>query len=321
MVSDKVKEITDQLEEGIKALFDSDKYKEYLQTLSRFTSYSFNNTVLIAAQTGGQASLVAGYSRWKELNRQVKKGEKAIKIIAPTPYKKKVQTDIVDVDGNKVLGSDGKPLTETTEKIQMSFRVANVFDISQTEGEPLPEIAHKLDGSVEGFQDFMESLKRFSPVPIEFGDTGAANGYYDLVNKKIVINPDLSEMMKCKTGIHEIAHALLHDRDTGIEKDALPDSRTKEVQAESIAYTVTNYWGLDSSEYSFGYIAGWSSGKELSELKESMETIRNTSNLMITGIQERLDGIQMSREHNVTESMAIKPENEAIHKPIKQRSR
>lgn len=310
--SDQIKAITEKLEEGIKDLFQSDTYKNYLDTLSRFHSYSFNNTLLIAMQKP-DASLVAGYGTWKQANRYIKKGEKAIKIIAPCPYKKEVEKPVLDKDGKAIIGPDGKELTEKAEQQYLSFAVVNVFDISQTEGEPI-EIAHKLDMSVDGYDDFMEALRRFSPVPIEMQPiSGAANGYYDLLDKKIVIDSDMSEAMHCKTGLHEISHALLHDRDTGREKDNMPDTRTREIQAESIAYTIANYYGLNTEEYSFGYVAGWSSTKEIPELKASMTVIQETAQQMIKGIDEKLEEIRMEKGLSLSDAKEMKHEKEKKH--------
>lgn len=297
--SQQIKEITDKLQQGIEDLFESETYKNYLKTMSRFTSYSLNNTLLIAMQKP-DATVVAGYGTWKQLNRHVVKGAKSIQIIAPCPYKKTVETEVTDAQGNSILGRDGKPVTEQIEKVLMGFKVANVFDYSQTEGEPLPELAHKLDGTVENYSDFIEALRQFSPVPIEFkAIEGSANGYYHLVNKNIVIDTDMSQVMHCKTGIHEITHALLHDRDSGLEADALPDKQTKEVQAESVAFTVCQYYGFDTSDYSFGYIAGWSSGRELNELKASLEIIRQTAQTIINGIDQKLETITQSRQKDM----------------------
>ncbi len=303
--SQQIKEITDKLQQGIEQLFESDSYKNYLKTMSRFTSYSLNNTLLIAMQKP-DSTAVAGYGTWKQLNRQVVKGAKAIKIIAPCPYKKAVETEVTDANGNNIIGRDGKPVTEQTEKVLMGFKVANVFDYSQTEGEPLPELAHKLDGTVDGYSDFMEAIRQFSPVPIEFKTIeGSANGYYHLVDKNIVIDDSMSQAMNCKTGIHEITHALLHDKDAGLEKDALPDKQTKEVEAESVAFTVCQYYGLDTSDYSFGYIAGWSSGRDLKELKSSLETIRQTAQTIISGIDLKLDAIKQSKQIDMDVSKPI----------------
>lgn len=302
--SQQIKEITDKLQKGIEDLFESDNYKNYLKTMSRFTSYSLNNTLLIAMQKP-DSTLIASYGTWRHFNRQVLKGSKAIKIIAPCPYKKKVETEITDTDGKKILGKDGKPITEESEKVLMGFKVANVFDYAQTEGEPLPELAHKLDGSVDGYSDFMFALEQFSPVPIEFkAIDGSANGYYHLIDKNIVVDADMSQMMHCKTAIHEITHALLHDKDNGLEKDALPDKQTKEVQAESVAFTVCQYYGIDTSDYSFGYVLGWSSGKDLKELKSSLETIRQTAQTIINGIDQKLDAIRQSKQMDMNVSIS-----------------
>lgn len=300
--AEQIKEITEKLEEGIQNLFQSDTYKNYLKTLSKFTSYSFNNTLLIAMQKP-DATLVGGYTVWQQAKRQVIKGEKAIKILAPCPYKKKIDKPLVDENGKQIMGADGKPITEKTEQVQMSFKIANVFDIEQTIGEPI-EIAHKLDFSVDGYDDFMEALKRFSPVPVIIKPVpGAPNGYYDLQNKEIVIDENMSQAMHVKTGIHELSHSLLHDRENGLEKDNLPDSRTKEVQAESISFTVLNYFGCPTDEYSFGYIAGWSSEKSVPELKQSMEIIRETSQKIINGISEKLDEIKLERDMQLSGSI------------------
>lgn len=242
--SQQIKDITDRLQQGIEDLFNSDNYKNYLKTMSRFTSYSLNNTLLIAMQRP-DASIVAGYNTWKQQNRQVVKGAKAIKILAPCPYKKKVESEITDANGNIIIGRDGRPVTEQIEKVLMGFKIANVFDYSQTQGEPLPELAHKLDGTVEGYTDFIQALKQYSPVPIEFKTVeGSANGYYHLIDKNIVVDADMSQAMHCKTAIHEITHALLHDRDSGLEKDAQPDKQTKEVQAESVHLPFANTTAL-----------------------------------------------------------------------------
>lgn len=308
--ADQIKAITEKLEEGVKNLFQSDTYKNYLDTLSRFHSYSFNNTLLIAMQRP-DASLVAGYGTWKQANRYIKKGEKAIKIIAPCSYKREIEKPVLDKDGNTVIDIDGNPVTEKAEQQYISFTVANVFDISQTEGEPI-EISRKLDASVDGYDDFIEALRRFSPVPIEMQPiSSAANGYYDSQNKIIVIDSEMSEAMHCKTGLHEITHALLHDRDTGSERDNLPDTRTKEVQAESVAYTVANYYGLNTEEYSFGYVAGWSGTKEMSELRASMLVIQETAHQMIAGIDEKLEEIRI--EKGLTLSAANEKKLEKKH--------
>lgn len=307
--SQQIKEITDKLQQGIENLFTSDAYKNYLKTMSRFTSYSVNNTLLIAMQKP-DATAVAGFSTWQKMNRHIIKGSKAIKIIAPCPYKPKNDTATMGTDHKHSTGEDNSPLDLPKEKVLMGFKVVNVFDISQTEGEPLPEIAHKLDGTVDGYTDFMDALQKVSPVPVKFEHIeGSANGYYHLVDKEIVIDSEMSEIMHCKTGIHELVHALLHDKDSGSQKDALPDKQTKEVQAESVAYTVCSYYGLDTSDYSFGYIGGWSSGRDLKELKSSLDTIQQTAQTIIVGLDRELAGIRQSRQIDTTIS---KPEMQLI---------
>lgn len=294
--SQQIKEITARLEKGIGDLFQSDNYKSYLKTMSKFTSYSVNNTMLIAMQMP-DATAVAGFSTWKQLNRHIIKGSKAIKIIAPCPYKRKIDTAAMNADPKHSTGEDDSPADLPEEKVLMGFKVVNVFDISQTEGEPLPEIAHKLDSTVDGYTDFMDALQKVSPVPVKFEHIeGSTNGYYHLIDKNIVIDRDMSEIMHCKTCIHELAHALLHDRDNGLQRDSLPDKETKEVQAESVAYTVCSYYGIDTSDYSFGYISGWSSGRDLKELKSSLDTIQQTAQTIIVGLDRELDGIRQARQ-------------------------
>ena len=299
--AERMKEITDKLEAGIQALFESEQYKNYLTAMSKFHNYSFNNTLLIAMQKP-DASLVAGYNKWKdEFERHVKRGEKAIKILAPAPYKVRRQVEKLDASGRPIPGPDGKPLTEEQEVTVPAFKVVSVFDVSQTEGRELPDIAvDELTGSVERYQDFFTALERTSPVSVAFEqiDSGA-HGYYHLEDRRIAIQEGMSELQTLKTAIHEIAHATLH----AIDKDATPeelaqrpDRRTREVQAESVAYTVCQHYGLDISDYSFGYVAGWSSGKDLSELKASLETIRATANDLITKIDGHLAQLQQERE-------------------------
>ncbi len=311
---EKIKEITERLEKGIEELFESENYKNYLATMSKFTSYSLNNTLLISLQKP-DSTTVAGYNTWKSLGRQVKKGEKAIQILAPIIYKKKREDEGEEDD--KASARRDKLLSGETEKILVGFKIVNVFDIAQTEGESLPEIAHKLDGTVEGYADFMKAIKEISPVPIILQTVeGSANGYYDLTNKYIAIDKDMSQEMHVKTGIHEVTHALLHDRDNGMEKDSKPDIETKEVQAESVAFTVCQHYGINTSDYSFGYIAGWSSGKDLRELKESMEVIRKTAQMIITGIDNQLDGISLSKQKAIEfpNSLNFPKQEKALHK-------
>ena len=297
-----MKEITDRLEAGIQALFESEQYKAYLTAMSKFHNYSFNNTLLIAMQKPDD-SLVAGFGKWRDdFERHVKRGEKGIKILASSPYKVKKQMEKIDPATQKpVIGADGKPVTEEREIEIPVFRVVTVFDVSQTEGKEILDIAvSELTGSVEQYQDFFTALEKASPVPIAFENIeGGAHGYYHLEEKRIAIAEGMSELQTLKTAIHEIAHAKLHaiDKDApAIEQADRPDRRTREVQAESVAYAVCQHYGLDTSDYSFGYVAGWSSGQELSELKASLETIRKAANELITDIDDHLAQLQQERE-------------------------
>lgn len=315
--AERMKEITDRLETGIQELFESERYKAYLTTMSKFHSYSFNNTLLIAMQ-GGQ--LVAGYNKWRDdFHRNVKKGEKAIKILAPAPFKAKKEVQKLDAQGRPVMGKDGKPVTEVQEIQVPAFKIVSVFDVSQTEGEPLPSIGvEELTGSVERYGEFFKALEQTSPVPIGFEDIpGGSHGYYHPTEKRIAIQEGMSELQTLKTAIHEIAHSKLHAIDpeaTAIEQADRPDSRTREVQAESVAYAVCQHYGLDTSDYSFGYVAGWSSGKDLKELKASLETIRATAHELITTIDGHLAQLQQQRQAQQEQPQAA-PLEQAAEQP------
>ena len=313
--AERMKEITDRLETGIQELFESERYKAYLTTMSKFHSYSFNNTLLIAMQ-GGQ--LVAGYNKWRDdFHRNVRKGEKAIKILAPAPFKAKKEVQKLDAQGRPVMGKDGKPVTEVQEIQVPAFKIVSVFDVSQTEGEPLPSIGvEELTGSVERYGEFFKALEQTSPVPIGFEDIpGGSHGYYHLTEKRIAIQEGMSELQTLKTAIHEIAHAKLHAIDPDDpEQTNRPDSRTREVQAESVAYAVCQHYGLDTSDYSFGYVAGWSSGKDLKELKASLETIRATAHELITTIDGHLAQLQKERQTQQEQPQAA-PLEQAAEQP------
>ena len=300
--ADKLKEITDRLEQGITELFESERYKEYLRVMSKFHNYSFNNTLLIAMQKP-DASLVAGFSSWKNnFGRNVMKGEKGIKIIAPSPFTVKQEVEKTDPQtGKPVIGKDGKPVTEEKEIKVPAYKVVSVFDVSQTEGRELPDIAvDELTGDVDRFKDFFAALEQASPVPVGFEKIeGGAHGYYHLEEKRIAIDEGMSDLQTLKTAIHEIAHAKLHDIDLNAPKEEQKprvDRRTREVEAESVAYTVCQHYGLDTSDYSFGYVAGWSSGKELTELRGSLETIRSTAAEMINAIDGHFAELQKAQE-------------------------
>ena len=303
--AEKLKEITDRLEQGITELFDSERYKEYLRVMSKFHNYSFNNTLLIAMQKP-DASLVAGFSAWKNnFERNVMKGQKGIKIIAPSPFKVKQEMQKIDPHTQKpVIGKDGKPVTEEKEITIPAYKVVTVFDVSQTEGKELPDIAvDELTGDVDRYKDFFAALEKTSPVPIAFEKIeGGSHGYYHLADKRIALNEGMSELQTLKTAIHEIAHAKLHDIDLNAPKDGQPrvDRNTREVEAESVAYTVCQHYGLDTSDYSFGYVAGWSSGRELSELKSSLETIRSAAAEIINSIDANFAELQKAQDKEQT---------------------
>ena len=304
--AEKLKEITDRLEQGITELFESERYKEYLRVMSKFHNYSFNNTLLIAMQKP-DASLVAGFSAWKNnFGRNVMKGQKGIKIIAPSPFKIRQEMKKIDPHTQQpIIGKDGKPVTEEKEITIPAYKVVSVFDVSQTEGKELPDIAvDELTGDVERYKDFFAALEKTSPVPIGFEQiAGGSHGYYHLEDKRIAIDEGMSELQTLKTAIHEIAHAKLHDIDLNApenEQQPRVDRRTREVEAESVAYTVCQHYGLDTSDYSFGYVAGWSSGRELSELKSSLETIRSAAAEIINSIDETLAELSKSQDKEQT---------------------
>ena len=304
---DRLKEITDRLEQGILEVFESERYKEYLRVMSKFHHYSFNNTMLIALQKP-DASLIAGFSAWKNSHgRTVKKGEKGIRIIAPAPFKVKQEMEKLDPKTNMpLIGADGKAVTEEREITIPAYKVVSVFDVSQTEGKEIPSIGvDELTGDVSQYEDFFTALKKASPVPIALEHIeGSAHGYYHLAEKRIAIDDNMSELQTLKTAIHEIAHAKLHDIDLNApkeEKENHPNQRTREVEAESVAYTVCQHYGLDTSDYSFGYVAGWSSGKELSELKGSLETIRLAASELIDSIDGHFKELQRARENELSE--------------------
>ena len=296
----KVQEITEKLEQGIKELFESEKYKTYLNTMSKFHNYSFNNTMLIAMQKP-DATLVAGFKAWqKNFDRHVKKGEKGIRILAPAPYKIKEEQEKLDpVTGEIMLDKNGMPITEEVEIKIPAFRVVPGFDVSQTDGKELPDIGvNELSGSVEDYEDFMQALTEVSPVPITYEDIeGEVKGYFHTTDHRIAIQEGMSQSQTVKTAIHEVAHAKLHDRERNQDIDAVldKDRNTQEVEAESVAYTVCQHFGIDTSDYSFGYIAGWSSDRDMKELKSALDTIRKTASELITGIEDRLAELQKDR--------------------------
>ena len=293
--NERMQEITQRLEQGVKEIFTSEMYMEYLKTMSKFHNYSFNNTMLIHMQKP-DATLVAGYQAWqKKFKRQVKRGEKGIQIITPAPIREREEVEKIDPETQEpVLKSDGTPETEEVVYTIPRFRVMTVFDVSQTYGEPLPEIeTPELMGSVENYDTFLQAVREVSPVPIRFDNIeSGAKGYYSSSDKEIVIQEGMSERQTMKTGIHETVHAKLHDRDVMEELGEKKSQMTKEVEAESTAYVVCQYFGLDTSDYSFPYIAGWSSDMEMRELRASMDTIRRTAGELIDQMVERMREIQ-----------------------------
>ena len=295
----RVQELTDKLEQGLQDLFNSDSYRNYLSTMSKFHNYSFNNTLLIAMQKP-DATLVAGYKAWqKNFERHVNKGEKAIRILAPAPYKIKEERDKIDpVTQELLLDKDGNPQKEEVEITIPAFRAVSVFDLSQTDGKPIPELtAKELLSDVEGYQDMIRAVEAISPVPIELEEiAGDSKGYYDREAKRIAVQENMSESQTLKTMIHEVAHSKLHSKEVEQDEQMRKDRNTKEVEAESVAYTVCQHFGVDTSDYSFGYIAGWSSGRDTKELRSSMDTIRRTASELITGIEEQLQELQRDRE-------------------------
>lgn len=319
---ERLKEIIDRIETGIKELFESNKYKSYLQTMSRFHKYSLNNTMLISMQKS-DATLVAGFNKWRDgFSRYVKKGEKGIKIIAPTPYKIKEEREKLDPQTKApLLDASGKVQTEKVEIQIPMFRVVSVFDVSQTEGEPLPTLASNLTGNVEQFEVFMEAVKRTAPVPIEIKPMSEdTDGYYHIEDKRIAIREGMSEVQTISAAIHEVAHSLLHNREMEKELQAQQgenkkpikpkDRNTEEVEAESISFAVCSYYGIQTAENSLGYIATWSKGKELAELRASLETINKTSSELISGIDTHFTEIIKERGIDIS-TEALVPEQAA----------
>ena len=284
--------ITEKLENGVKEIFESGKYKNFLDTMAKFPQYSVNNSMLIMIQKP-DASLCQSFTGWKQMGRYVKKGEKGIRILAPSPYKKKIEQPKVGSDGKQIFDKSGKAVTEETEVQMMAFKPVSTFDVSQTEGDPIPSLGvEELSGSVEGYQNLFEALKRSCPVPVAFEDIkSGAKGYFDLENNRIAIKSGMSEVQNVKTLIHEMTHQKLHSIDQKTGKGPEKSRNQKEVEAESTAYTVCQHYGIDTSDYSFGYVAGWSQGKEIPELKESLDTIRNAASEIINSTDEKMEEV------------------------------
>ena len=321
---DRMREIVDSIENGIKELFESDKYRKYLATMSRFHRYSVNNTMLIYMQRP-DATHVAGFNKWRDqFGRNVLKGEKGIRIIAPTPYKKKIEEIKTDPETNApVLDADGKAIIEEKEIRIPMFKVVSVFDVSQTAGKPLPQLAADLSGNVQQYEVFMEALRRASPVPMEIKSVARdTDGFFSAKAQSITIRAGMSEVQTVCAAVHEIAHAKLHDYEhmTELADDGetilVPGEKsrnTEEVEAESISYAVCQYYGIETGENSFGYIATWSKGKELKELRASLETINKTASELITDIDRHF--AEICKERGIDRENLAAAEQPSVEAP------
>lgn len=292
-----MKEITEKLEQGVADIFSSEKYKIFLDTMARFPRYSYNNNLLIMLQKP-DATLCQSYTGWKKMGRFVKRGEKGIRILAPTPFKIDREQNKLDEKGQTILDKDGEPVKETVQIDVTGFKLVSTFDLSQTEGEPLPTLGvEELTGSVEGYAKFFEAIRNASPVPVAFEEIkGKAKGYFQTSENRIAIKEGMSEVQNVKTLIHEMAHAKLHNMTTQKVRDDVQTRSSKEVEAESVAYTVCQHYGIDTSDYSFAYVAGWSKGKEMPELKESLGEIQKAASELITAIDEKVQELTTGKE-------------------------
>ena len=293
-----MKEITEKLEQGVADLFNSEKYQTFLNTMAKFPKYSYNNNLLIMLQKP-DATLCQSYTGWKKMGRFVKRGEKGIRILAPTPFKIDREQNKLDEKGQAILDKDGEPVKETVQIDMTGFKMVSTFDLSQTEGEPLPILGvEELTGSVEGYAKLFEAMKEASPVPVAFEEIkGGAKGYFQTSENRIAIKEGMSEVQNVKTLIHEMAHAKLHNMTAQKARDDGGQTRSsKEVEAESVAYTVCQHYGIDTSDYSFAYVASWSEGKELPELKESLGTIQKAASELITAIDDKVQELTVGKE-------------------------
>ena len=308
---EKMSAIQKKLEDGVRAIFTSEKYQEYISAMSKFPRYSINNCILIASQLP-EASLVCGFRKWQtEFNRTVNKGEHGIMILAPIKGKTEVVEEVFDENNKAVVDENGNQKTEKVTREYQTFRPVYVFDVSQTSGDPLPTLASELNETVDSFEEMKGVLISISPVPVSFETiNGGANGYYSPTAGKIVIDERLPQLQMLKTMVHEIAHATLGH---GSKEDKW-DRQTKEVQAESVAYWVTQMIGLDTSDYSFGYISGWSKDKEVSELKESLDVIKQTADKLSSSIEEKIRELRKERESLPMVSEEKEPYVPTLHK-------
>lgn len=293
-----IKQITEAIEDGIKNFMQGDGYAKYLSCMAKFHNYSLNNTILIAMQRP-DASLVAGFNSWKSnFDRHVKKGAQGIRIIQPSPFKKEELVERKDANGIPLKDKDGNSIYDKVEHVVEGYKVGYVFAYEDTEGTALPEICQELEGKVPDYDVMVDAIREISDCPITFeAISGGAKGYYSLADKSIHVQKDMPEVQTVKTLLHEVAHSIMHDKDTGTDKDAKRNER--EVEAESVAYTVANYFNLDTSDYSFGYIASWAKDKELKELRESMDVIRKTAGTMIDKLEAQLMKQKLDQEQEV----------------------
>ena len=292
-----MEEITSKLEKGVKDIFSSDNYKEYLNFCAKLPRYSVNNQILIMLQKP-DATMCQSFTGWKDMNRFVRKGEKGIRILAPAPYKMQKEQDKTDASGKAILDKDGEPVKETVEITVNAFKPVSTFDISQTEGEPVPTVGvSELTGSVEGYEALLAAIKEVVPVPISFEqiDSGA-KGYFHLEENKIVVQEGMSEAQTVKTLLHEASHQALHSREAMEQSGEKKSKNQKECEAESVAYVVCQHYGIDTSDYSFAYVATWSADKEVPELKASLDTIRRTAADLIVKIDEKVQSRSVTQD-------------------------
>nr|WP_256368261.1 LPD16 domain-containing protein [Adlercreutzia sp. ZJ473] len=305
------------MEAGVSEIFASGRYAEYLRVMGRFHNYSLNNCILIALQKP-DASLVAGYRAWqRKFGRQVSKGEKAIQIIAPAPQKVRSYEPRVDEQGQLQLDDDGQPIIDETVSVRQRFKVSNVFDVSQTTGRELPSLGvESLEGDVRKYEDVMRAIENIAPCPVVFEQIeGGAKGYFshNPEDKRIAIQEGMSQTQTVKTAMHELAHAHMHDFTEAKDGEKRPDRLTREVQAESVAFAVADHYGVDTSDYSFGYIAGWSSGRQAPELKESMADIRAATDQIITDLDREMLSLEQARDSSLKEQALFIPEYGYLH--------
>ncbi len=289
-------EITVKLEKGVKDIFTTDSYKEYLNFCAKLPRYSVNNQILIMLQKP-DATMCQSFSGWKEMNRHVVKGEKGIRILAPAPYKMEREQDKVDASGKVILDKDGEPVKEKVEVTVNAFKPVSTFDVSQTDGDPIPTIGvAELSQSVDGYKTLLDAITEVVPVPITFENIeSGAKGYFHLEDNRIAVQEGMSEAQTVKTILHEAAHQALHSKEAQDSSSEKKSKNQKETEAESVAYVVCQHYGIDTSDYSFGYVASWSEGKEVPELKASLNTIRQTASELITKIDEKVQALETTK--------------------------